>query len=84
MQWANHQHEGVVRDATLITVWGHVHRDGGSLVIVNSVTMFIPPPAGRGKCDLFLQRVCNTPPISPTWGDDLDDRRTRCSSRLVR
>ncbi|NBP77330.1 MAG: hypothetical protein EBU62_07525, partial [Proteobacteria bacterium] len=72
------------RDATLSTVWGHVHRDGGSLVIVNSVTIFIPPAVGRGNRHGSLQRTCNPQPVSISWGDDLDDGRMRCSFRLVR
>ncbi len=69
---------------TEYTVWGHVHRDEAPHVIVISVTMFIPPPSGRGKRDVCLQRICNPAPITAAWTSILSNGRTRWSSHQMK
>ncbi len=61
MQWANHLHEGVCMMRPCAPCGGTFTAIGGPLVIVNSVTMCIPPRAGRGKPVDCLQRACNAP-----------------------
>ena len=68
---------GEVQAGDESTVWGHVHKEGGSLVIVNSVTRFIPLPPDGGKprptaCNRpeTAWRVSATDPRHPSRGND--------------